>query len=419
MKKIFYILLITQLTISLTYPQSGWVRQNFNPNEGLSSVFFVNENTGFIGACGNYSANIYKTTNTGLNWFTTIDSMGGDLWCVYFLNYNTGFAAYQSRILKTTNSGENWYVVYGGNYILFSITFTSPDTGYACGKHTTMLKTINGGNNWFTLSILGGMYQDLYFINNNTGFTVSEYDFITKTTDGGTSWIRKSVGYNSRLYGVTFINSNTGFCGGHDGQSICAFKTTNSGENWIRTLYELNGIINRLTFVNNQTGYAVGSAFIKTTNTGDSWQVQQDLGYSELYSVYFLNELTGYACGKDYSNQKGMLYKTTTGGEPIGIQPISSEVPEQFILHQNYPNPFNPTTKIKFSIPPSKGARGMITKLIIYDILGREITVLVNEQLSPGTYEVEWSAINYPSGVYFYQLKTEGYSETKKMVLLK
>jgi hypothetical protein len=102
----------------------------------------------------------------------------------------------------------------------------------------------------------------------------------------------------------------------------------------------------------------------------------------------------------------------------VGVTQISSEIPKTFSLYQNYPNPFNPVTKIKFSIPPLKGARGM-TSLIVYDALGQVEVVLVNEQLNPGTYETEWDASTYPSGVYFYKLEAGSFSETKKMVLIK
>jgi hypothetical protein len=103
---------------------------------------------------------------------------------------------------------------------------------------------------------------------------------------------------------------------------------------------------------------------------------------------------------------------------PVGINQISAQTPETFSLFQNYPNPFNPSTKIKFTIPPSRGARGVIT-LNIYDVLGREVATLVNEQLSPGTYEVEWDGTNYSSGIYYYCLVTSKFVETKKMVLIK
>jgi len=133
----------------------------------------------------------------------------------------------------------------------------------------------------------------------------------------------------------------------------------------------------------------------------------------------------GYATGQ-------RVYKFTT--EPIGIKPISSEVPKQFSLEQNYPNPFNPETKIRFEIPPfAKGGPGGFIQLKIYNALGQEIITLVNEQLHAGIYEVNWDASNYPSGVYYYrlvvgdnlpgQLGTNNggtiFSQTKKLVLLK
>ncbi len=99
---------------------------------------------------------------------------------------------------------------------------------------------------------------------------------------------------------------------------------------------------------------------------------------------------------------------------PIGITQISSEVPKEYTLFQNFPNPFNPSTKIKYQVP----INGFV-KLIVYDLLGREVAVLVNEQQKPGTYETEFNASNQSSGVYFYKLQTEKYSDTKKMVIIK
>jgi hypothetical protein len=119
------------------------------------------------------------------------------------------------------------------------------------------------------------------------------------------------------------------------------------------------------------------------------------------------------------------LYAATSGSgvfrsyyTTVGITSNTKDLPTEFSLTQNYPNPFNPATKIKFDIPTSRGTRG-VTQLIIYDVLGKEIATPVNEQLNPGTYEIEWDGSNYPSGVYFYKLITNDYSETKKMVLIK
>ncbi|MEO8513785.1 MAG: SpoIID/LytB domain-containing protein, partial [Ignavibacteria bacterium] len=104
---------------------------------------------------------------------------------------------------------------------------------------------------------------------------------------------------------------------------------------------------------------------------------------------------------------------------PIGINIVSTEIPDKFALMPNYPNPFNPVTKIKFDIPSVGQRHAFDTKLTIYDLLGKEVTTLVNEQLKPGSYEVDWDATAFASGVYFYSLVTEHITETKRMVLIK
>jgi hypothetical protein len=91
-----------------------------------------------------------------------------------------------------------------------------------------------------------------------------------------------------------------------------------------------------------------------------------------------------------------------------------SQTPMNFELRQNYPNPFNPVTTIKYQMPNA----GIVT-LKIFDILGREVATLVNEQKQPGKYDVQWNASNNSSGLYFYRIQTEKIVETKKMVLLK
>ncbi len=108
----------------------------------------------------------------------------------------------------------------------------------------------------------------------------------------------------------------------------------------------------------------------------------------------------------------GIVYGDTT--LPIGLVKISEEIPSDFNILQNYPNPFNPVTNIKFDIPKSSNV-----KISIFDILGKEISVLVNEELNPGTFEINWDASNFPSGVYFYMIETGDYSESKKMILIK
>jgi alkaline phosphatase D len=92
---------------------------------------------------------------------------------------------------------------------------------------------------------------------------------------------------------------------------------------------------------------------------------------------------------------------------------------DNFYLSQNYPNPFNPSTTIKYQIPSDVKRETANVRLIIYDILGREVATLVNQNQKPGNYEVVWDATNQQSGVYFYQLTTNDFVETKKMLMIK
>jgi hypothetical protein len=97
-----------------------------------------------------------------------------------------------------------------------------------------------------------------------------------------------------------------------------------------------------------------------------------------------------------------------------GIEPIGNIVPDKFELSQNYPNPFNPVTNINFNIPKA----GMV-KMAVYDALGRKVTELVNGQFNAGSYKVDFNASSLASGIYFYKLETEGFTDVKKMMLVK
>ena len=98
----------------------------------------------------------------------------------------------------------------------------------------------------------------------------------------------------------------------------------------------------------------------------------------------------------------------------MGIEPISTEIPNTFYLDQNYPNPFNPVTKIRYDIPNSGNV-----SLKIYDNIGREVKTLVNEFKDAGYYTVEFNGSNFASGIYYYKLETSNFTATKKMILLK
>ncbi|MCX6163495.1 MAG: T9SS type A sorting domain-containing protein, partial [Ignavibacteriae bacterium] len=98
----------------------------------------------------------------------------------------------------------------------------------------------------------------------------------------------------------------------------------------------------------------------------------------------------------------------------IEIKQISEVVPSSYSLQQNYPNPFNSITKIHYELP-----KNGFVKLVVFDMLGREVETLVNEKQNEGTFEAKWNASHYSSGVYYYRLTMDGFSETKKMILIK
>lgn len=106
-----------------------------------------------------------------------------------------------------------------------------------------------------------------------------------------------------------------------------------------------------------------------------------------------------------YANQEALV---------IGINPIGNEVPNKFNLEQNYPNPFNPVTNIKFAVPVTG-----IVKLVVYDVMGREVATLINKSMTAGNYVVDFDASSLGTGVYFYKFTSGEFSETKKMMLVK
>ena len=176
-------------------------------------------------------------------------------------------------------------------------------------------------------------------------------------------------------------------------------------------------------FTNYELGYQTDNiTTIKYSNSGNLIWVANYNGPANLIDrgSSIITDSIGnvYVTGTSKGNGTNLDYITLKYSSLTGII-INTNFSSKFSLSQNYPNPFNPVTKIRFSLPlPSKGGLQAV-KFVIYDILGREITTLINEQLNPGTYEVEWDASNNSGGVYYYKLMAGEYIEAKKMVLVK
>ena len=420
MKRILLILFLFLSSIKIVYSQSGWSQQNSGTSFNLRGVCMVDAYTGFISGD---SGTILKTTNGGTNWIIQNSGTFNPLFGIDFINGNVGIAVggntstLEPTILRTTNGGQIWSSQTVGQVIVLqAVCFLNSNTGYVVGV-TKILRTTDGGYNWTSQYNAGTtLFQSISFADVYTGYVVGSgiNGGVLKTTNGGDNWNQILSINNIGLRGVSFVNANTGTIVGDFHYIV---RTNTGGSPWIGQ----NGGGNSYTsviFLDENTGTVVGLGgyAARTTNGGTNWTSQSTGTLGNLLAVSFSDTLNGTAVGAN-----GTIIHTTNGGNPIGIKPISESIPNSFSLSQNYPNPFNPTTKIKFSIPSIQSPlyeRGFVT-LKIYDLLGREVATLVNEKLQPGIYEVEWNGSNNASGVYFYSLKTDNFSQTKKLVLLK
>jgi hypothetical protein len=186
------------------------------------------------------------------------------------------------------------------------------------------------------------------------------------------------------------------------------------------SLFWTNSVLH-LVWRENRGGTA--SPFYKCSyDGGNNWTNEIQLFGSNNVTSHFLGApgvgISGEAIhliwSSYYPSNYSLFYKRNLNGNINKVELISSHIPSSFELRQNYPNPFNPATKISFGIPKS----GNI-KLMVYDILGREVAQIVNQELTAGRYEVSFDASRIPSGVYFYKLTSLDFAETKRMVLLK
>jgi photosystem II stability/assembly factor-like uncharacterized protein len=406
MKTFIYFILF--LFPSLSFSQ--WITQNSSTSTNLKSVYFIDENTGW--ACG--LDLVLKTTDSGVSWNS--QSLSGEFQSVFFINSSTGFLVGNSGIFyQSINGGVSWEdISISSNINLTSLNFSS-GIGIVTGFGNIILKSVDSGNNWNSISQnFDYDFFSSFILDQNNFYVVGSEGSVIKTTDGGTSWIDLTFGMVNPFFTVQFINQNTGWIIGCCGMY---FKTTDAGNSWTEEFYLTEGYtIHSSQFINENTGWIAADAGIifRTTNSGESWYSQLTNTAFDLSSIFMLNENTGWAAGSS-----GTILKTTNGGgtgTPINIQNISEGIPDNYYLYQNYPNPFNPTTNIRFSLPVSQ-----LIELKVFDLTGKEVAILVNEVLNAGEYIFQFSANNYQltSGIYFYRLEINNFTQTKKLVLLK
>jgi len=185
--------------------------------------------------------------------------------------------------------------------------------------------------------------------------------------------------------------------------------SANNGSNWVAPIK-----INSVTPIRDWNYPSISSV---NDNTFNYYYVNMTMLSDSIPGSYLYHPDNGE------SNAKCMFVRV---GIPrtSRVNNISSNIPGEYKLYQNYPNPFNPTTKIKFDIPANVKRETSNVKLIMYDILGKEVATLVNEKLNTGSYEIPFNTSQFPdyqlpSGIYFYKLETENFTDVKKLVLIK
>ena len=425
--KILFLLILTQTE---SYSQQYWLTQNSPTSRNLTSVFFTDSLTGWIGGD---SGLVLHTTDKGKSWSSQNSNVNNSIHSLYFLNDQRGFALsyefdntppayFGTRVLTTSNGGITWNqsLFPDSNVFLSSIYFIDSLKGFTGGSNGIIFYTTNTGQTWMESVIDSGFafgfpIIDIEFYDNEIGFASGgSFDIagqMFKTTDGGLNWKSVIVGPEPVL-DLHIVDSLNILCAGGDfeyGASIVS--TTNSGANWIYNELGVFGISNAIGYrTQNEIWVSMNliDSFLLSTDGGYNWDLLPTPGSSIISDMTFSDYRNGWAVGKN-----GVILKYNSS--LINIHSTGNFTPESFTLYQNYPNPFNPETIINYEL----GIRNDVS-LKVYNALGMEVAVLVNENKPAGRYSVTFDGSGLSSGIYYYSLFTEGaLLDTKRMVLLK
>lgn len=318
---------------------------------------------------------LFRSTNNGTNWNLIYEGPSErSIKCIYAKNGNIYYGTLRNGLYISNDNGITWNVATGSS----GITSIAEINGYVFySTHNThsapsgrVLRSSDNGQTWLDLSIPNKPRPQTVLLEEHNGniFGIS-VSKLYKSTNLGLNWIK---------YQATFEDSNFTCMHSDKGVLYCG-TSTSSGKYYLRYSIDNGASFNKL-------GDLLPEAITYLTTKGNYIYA----GVNN-YSVWRIN--------------KSLI---TSGNNETGIIPVS------FSLKQNYPNPFNPATKIKYDVP----RLGNI-KIVVYDVMGREVQTLVNKSLKPGTYEASFDGSKYSSGVYFYKLITDGFIETKRMLMIK
>lgn len=451
LKKLPVLFFATLLLILFCSPvNSQWVASGTVPLVGnWPSISVANPNVIWI-AGGQATPQIFRSVNGGTTW-TAIGTTGlpaKALMCVWAIDSLIAFVGDggdaqgqtggDARVSMTTNGGQTWTSLFntGGtagffNGIVFSRTMPSfgfaesdPQTG--AGQPYYVQKSTNGGMNW-TLTSPPGISGAASAQNSLVCIDDQFYGYglnagasrVYFTSNGGTSWTIGTLGIaGSFVSGFAFhTNKQYGIASTSTSFPTIA-RTTNGGTTWSSvSLGTGTATISSMKWIeNSNTCYFVAPGtttlnMYKSTNSGANWTAMTTpvglLGFSHFDFCLSGSTVTGFAIAPG-----GLIIKLT---ETVTLIPgEETTVPTEFSLRQNYPNPFNPVTKISYALPKSSN---VILK--VFDMLGKEVSVIENGFKNAGNYTVEFDASKLTSGMYFYKIEAGDFKDTKKMMLLK
>ena len=446
MKSMIRCFLVVLILPTLGFAQPYWQLQNTNFPRGVWAVSLSVPSEQVCWAAGDLwppnpggpYAGYSRTTDGGNTW--VCDSIPGaenaNLSQIVGLDADTAYAAvYQFHysvskpkgVFKTTDGGATWtkqnaYASSGGgpSYIYFF----DAQNGVAIGDpNLETYTTTNGGLNWNQVSMPPAVDNEYTWVGgtsiagagNRLWFGTTRR--LLSSTDRGNTWsasppLADGIRW---YYALAFQDSNTGMYALYgEGPGSSYRRTTDGGVTWneIDNLVISGIAANCIRHVPGTTGtYLIAgpvqpvNGFACTFSAGEDWTV---IDYSRNYIISFPSERVGWGAyaGPD------TVYKYV--GPPI-IDAVGDQntVPASYLLAQNYPNPFNPSTTIKYELPKSS-----VVNLTVYDMLGREVSMLVNERRDAGIHEVKFDASGLSSGAYLYRLTTGDFAQTRRLLLL-
>jgi hypothetical protein len=235
------------------------------------------------------------------------------------------------------------------------------------------------------------------------------------STNNGENWTTVNNGLPKDEYGNYFIrdlaaSGSNLFVGTGNGG---VFLSTDNGASWHAVTAGLtNSDVMALAISPDGTNLFAGTSggVFLSTNNGTSWtEVNSGLPPNTYVTELAVSGNNLFAGTRGTGVWRRLLSEMITS-----FDPVVRELPREFLLHQNYPNPFNPSTTIKFELP-----RTSHVSLSVYDMLGREVSVLVNERRDAGIHEVKFDGTSFASSMYFYRIQAGDFVSTKRMLILK